>query len=363
PALASFVRGERAAQHRICPEHREECGGCKLARDLFRLSVPGQIAAGVVEGGHVREDAVLVLPIGEVAKVDDVLIGAPALPLFPHERKLLRILVRKAAQQHGIDDAEDRGVCPNTERERKQRHKRHHRTLQKHPHAKLDISQHFQHLSNPSTDYTDLFLCNLRNLWIGSLATERFHWVHFCCSQCRNIAGKESDDRQQHRHCRKRDRILRRHSKQQTRNQPREGIRARQSDHQPEHNEHPTLFDDHQHHVARLRTEREPDPNLVRTLRDRVTHHAVQPDDSQHQRDCSKDRKQRRAEPRPCNRRRQVLFHRLNSKYRHVLVHRRDLFAYSGDKTAWLVARLDTNELRERHLRLRYVISRRRIST
>src|SRR4029079_16269205 len=106
-----------------------------------------------------------------------------------------------------------------------------------------------------------------------------------------------------------------------------------------------------------------PNPDLVRTLRDRITHHAIQPNNSQDQSHSREDREQGRAKARSGNRRRQVLIHRLHGKHRHVLIHRRDLFAYSGNQTARLVARLDdTDKLRERPLRLRHVISRRRIS-
>ncbi len=124
----------------VGPEHREEIRGAKLARDLFRLAIAREIEAAIEEDSHVGEDLVLIFPVGEVAEIDDVLIGAPALSLFPHEHELLRILVRKAAQQHSIDDTKDRGVRANAERERKQRNKRHHRALQKHPHAKLNVS-------------------------------------------------------------------------------------------------------------------------------------------------------------------------------------------------------------------------------
>ena len=109
---------------------------------LFRLAVAGEIEAAIEEGRHVSEDLVLFLPVSEVAEVDDVLIGTTALSLFPHEHEPFGIRVRKAAQQHRIDDAEDRSVRADTERERKQRHKRHHRALQKHPHAKLNISKY-----------------------------------------------------------------------------------------------------------------------------------------------------------------------------------------------------------------------------
>ncbi len=86
------------------------------------------------------EHLVLFFPVGEVTEVDHVLIGAARLVSFPRRAtRLFSIGVRKSAQQHSIDDAKDRGIRTDAQRERKQRDERHHRTLQQHPHAKANV--------------------------------------------------------------------------------------------------------------------------------------------------------------------------------------------------------------------------------
>ena len=112
---------------------------------------------------------------------------------------------------------------------------------------------------------------------------ERFHRIDFRGAQCRDVARQQRDDRQQHRHRRKRESDPS-PSLQTTNSRSNASAHTRPpTNHKSQHNEHRSLLDDHQQHVARLRAERQPDPDLIRALRHRVTHHAIQPNDSQHQ--------------------------------------------------------------------------------
>ena len=87
--------------------------------NFFGFAVAREVETAIEEHGHIAEDLVLFFPIGEVAEVDDVLIGAPTLSVFSQtSSQLFRICIRKRAQQHCIDDTKDRGVSADTERQR-----------------------------------------------------------------------------------------------------------------------------------------------------------------------------------------------------------------------------------------------------
>ena len=68
-----------------------------------------------------------------------------------------------------------------------------------------------------------------------------------------------------------------------------------------------------------------PDSDLVGALSDGVTHHAIQTDDRQHQRNGREDRQQRRVEARRGDRCTDVLLHSLNAEEGQFLIHRSQL--------------------------------------
>jgi hypothetical protein len=76
------------------------------------------------------------------------------------------------------------------------------------------------------------------------------------------------------------------------------------------------LSQHHRAHLARLRAQGDPQPDLVGALRDGVRHHAVDPDRGEQQRQCAERGQQEGQEPRPRDRLPQDLVHRADLEHR-----------------------------------------------
>src|SRR6185369_5831831 len=124
---------KRSTQDRIGSEYGEEIGGGPFTRHFFRFAITGEVETAIEERSHITEHLVLFFPVTEVAEIDDVLIGGPALSLFPHQHQSIGVGIRKRSQQYTIDHTEDRSISSDAQRERQQRDKRRRRTLQQHP--------------------------------------------------------------------------------------------------------------------------------------------------------------------------------------------------------------------------------------
>ena len=105
---------------------------------------------------HARQCSVL------LSKVEEIGIGkrpqlarryAVARTSHPESHQLFRIRKRQRLEQESVDDAEDRGVCPDAERERDDRNRRERRVLNQLPQREAEIvHENFIQFATPELD-------------------------------------------------------------------------------------------------------------------------------------------------------------------------------------------------------------------
>ena len=111
-----FFRQKRAATQRLHAEHREQTRGDLRARDAFRLALSDQIEVVVAVGGDVFKRRALLFP-GEILVTREPRHSTFAGP-FADRNQSFGIAKRQRAQQHRVDQTEDRGVRAEGEPER-----------------------------------------------------------------------------------------------------------------------------------------------------------------------------------------------------------------------------------------------------
>src|SRR5262245_43614755 len=87
------------------------------------------------------EDFVLIadLPVSSKRKLSAILAAEGA----PEQDQSLRVIDRQRFQQHGVNQAEDRGVGPDAQRQRERGHASKAGMLQQHPRAITQVLKHF----------------------------------------------------------------------------------------------------------------------------------------------------------------------------------------------------------------------------
>src|SRR5262249_34458613 len=94
-----------------------------------------------VIGKQAREDFVLIadLPVSAIRECGNSLAAEGAR----EQDQLIRIIDRQHFQQHGVNQAEDRRVGPDAQRQREQGNASKAAMLQQHPHAITQVLKHF----------------------------------------------------------------------------------------------------------------------------------------------------------------------------------------------------------------------------
>ena len=113
------------------------------------------------------------------------------------------------------------------------------------------------------------------------------------------------------------------------------------------------MYHRHLQNIAAFRTERDADPDLACLLRNGVTHHAVNADRREDEREPGKDREQQHAETLPRNCAGDDVLHRIDVCYRLIFINRPDRVARGGRDHEWCVdisKSLRENEICEKGL-------------
>src|SRR5215208_825919 len=153
-----FLRGETPAMQWFAAEHVQVVERDDGAAHNFRVAVARQRKLTAFVSSNTFKCVRSIAVVSEQRIVQIQVAQAFRRRGVPEGHQPIRFLERQRAQQHCIDHAKDRRVRPNPQRERKHRNSRERRPLQQPSKCKTYV--HIQK-PNPSTDFTDSFLCNL----------------------------------------------------------------------------------------------------------------------------------------------------------------------------------------------------------
>ena len=127
--LASLVLigKKRAASLRLNAEDLEVAGRDPRPTKLHRIAAPRERRRAAALGGHEVEDGVIRLPVEEIQRGDAVAVAAGRL--LEDTDDPIGIRVRQRLEQDAVNEAEDRGVGADAERQREDRDRCKSRTL------------------------------------------------------------------------------------------------------------------------------------------------------------------------------------------------------------------------------------------
>jgi hypothetical protein len=114
-----FFREKKAAVERFCAEEVEEAGGGLENVHLFRLIAGDEGACTSVGNGHLFEGAIGGLDVDVLAGGGPILRDVDAGGAEPEDGEAVGIGIGKGAQEESVDDAEDGGVCADSDGQRK----------------------------------------------------------------------------------------------------------------------------------------------------------------------------------------------------------------------------------------------------
>jgi hypothetical protein len=133
-----FVRSEVAAQDGAYAERPKEIRRHTHAANPLRLAVGDERGRPRSDERDLFEAVAAIAPV-EIGRVSDVACGSIRTAIADQGEPLRR-RVRERPQQHGIHDAEDRGVGADAKRERDERDPRERRSLPEQPRRIPDIA-------------------------------------------------------------------------------------------------------------------------------------------------------------------------------------------------------------------------------
>ena len=122
PVGRIFGGGEVAPDRRRHAQHPKEVRGHSHPADPFGLAVRHQRRHPRTDQRHVLEGVAARAPV-EKRRVADV-AGRSGRAALADRDQAIRICVRQRTQQHGVEDAEDRGVRADAERQGHERDRR-----------------------------------------------------------------------------------------------------------------------------------------------------------------------------------------------------------------------------------------------
>ena len=112
-----FPRGERAAEQRGYAEQGEEIRLRGEGEDMVRLAPAAQVPVSLpAKQRHVLKGAVLGLPVDEI-RTGKGILARRRFRLVQAEQ-LFGVAIRQRPQKDGFDDAEDRGIGTDSDRQR-----------------------------------------------------------------------------------------------------------------------------------------------------------------------------------------------------------------------------------------------------
>jgi hypothetical protein len=122
PAGAVLFGPEDAPACRADAENGKDVGGHEARPDALGCVAAGEIAAAGGERAHALERAAQRPVVGDLRLRQPR--RRPPLPVVPDHHHPLRLRVRERAEEDAVDDAEDRRVRPDAQRQRQHRHGR-----------------------------------------------------------------------------------------------------------------------------------------------------------------------------------------------------------------------------------------------
>ena len=119
-ALLLFVQGKRSAEERLHAEQLEEARRDELAENAFRRVADQNGEASALYRGNVAERALMTADIAEFGRGRPILVfrHADASKPLPHHHETLGVRVGQRFENHSIQDAENRRVGADAQRQR-----------------------------------------------------------------------------------------------------------------------------------------------------------------------------------------------------------------------------------------------------
>ena len=139
PAFDFLLPREVAAERRLDADNVEEPGSHENAAQPLGLGAAADVDGRGFDGGHGGERRVVAAPVVEVRRRDRSVQAAFARPLLAERHHIARRGIRQRPPEHGVDDAEDRGVGADAEREGNECDERKGRLPPQHPRAKDNV--------------------------------------------------------------------------------------------------------------------------------------------------------------------------------------------------------------------------------
>src|SRR5262249_26025812 len=113
-----FLGSENSPECGVHAYQLEEIDRYSGAANLFRLAGSSEVVCIVGHSGHPLESFVPIAPVYEIRIRGDVIGDSLPPVVTPDHRQLLRLRIWHRAQQHAVDDAEDRRVRADAQRQR-----------------------------------------------------------------------------------------------------------------------------------------------------------------------------------------------------------------------------------------------------
>src|SRR5439155_7007449 len=123
--LAIFLGEKRAAQQRGTTQHRKQTGGSMHSRYFHNLIAQDELEVAAVPAGadgHFGKHRILSAPVQVVWATDALLLNPALCSSLPQSHQSIRLRVGQRLEQYFIDDAKDRRVRSDAEREREHGH-------------------------------------------------------------------------------------------------------------------------------------------------------------------------------------------------------------------------------------------------
>jgi hypothetical protein len=146
--LLGLVARKATSPHGLDAEECQEVGGDAGADDLLGPFGSRQRRGHRVEGGHVRETLAVSPPLVDIPERRSPFTPVLRWIFRPQHRQPLRALIREGPEQHGIQDAEHRGVGANRQRQRGCRGRRKSRTLAEAAKCIAHVARHILYPQN-----------------------------------------------------------------------------------------------------------------------------------------------------------------------------------------------------------------------
>ncbi len=138
-SILLFLGQENSPSCRRNSQHAKEIDGSPSSIHSLRLAIGYQAQCQRIETRHTLERFALFLDL-RVFRERHQSAASLGFEVVLHEvDNAPRLFERKRLQQHGIDDAENRRICSNPERQRKNRDSRESRILPQHPQSKSQV--------------------------------------------------------------------------------------------------------------------------------------------------------------------------------------------------------------------------------